>query len=93
MKTQAIMMTRRGGTGGVKSKHPLTKSSIRALGRRAGVKRIAGLVYDETRDSMMIFAEHLIAQAALYAESARRKTLNYNDVLHALQNSGRQLYF
>ena len=44
------------------STHPLagiTKPAIRRLARRGGVKRISGLIYEETRGVLKIFLENV----------------------------------
>src|SRR5207244_11423093 len=38
----------------------ITKPAIRRLARRGGVKRISGLVYEETRGVLKIFLENVI---------------------------------
>ena len=38
----------------------ITKPSIRRLARRGGVKRISGLVYDETRDALKLFLTNVV---------------------------------
>lgn len=46
----------------------ITKPAIRRLARRGGVKRISGLIYEETRGVLKIFLEsesHLAASAVL----------------------------
>jgi histone H4 len=52
-----------------------TKSAIRRLARRGGVKRISGLIYDETHGVLKIFLENVIQDAITYTEHARRKTV------------------
>ncbi|CAG8466276.1 7485_t:CDS:2 [Scutellospora calospora] len=54
--------------------------AIRRLARRGGVKRISGLIYEETRD------------AVTYTEHAKRKTVTSLDVVYALKRQGRTLY-
>src|SRR3954466_1488397 len=52
----------------------ITKPAIRPLLRRGGVKRISGLIYEETRGVLKVFLEHVICDAVTYCEHARRKT-------------------
>ena len=52
----------------------ITKPAIRRLARRGGVKRISGLIYEETRGVLKVFLEHVIRDAVTYTEHARRKT-------------------
>lgn len=70
----------------------ITKSSIRKLARRGGVKRISGLFYEETRGVLKAFLENTIRDAVTYADHARRRTVTVNDVLYALKRNGRPLY-
>ena len=41
------------------SKLGITKPAIRRLARRGGVKRISGLIYEETRGVLKIFLENV----------------------------------
>ena len=53
----------------------ITKPAIRRLARRGGVKRLSGLVYDETRNVLKAFLENVVRDAVTYTEHARRKTV------------------
>ncbi len=70
----------------------ITKPAIRRLARRGGVKRISGLIYEETRGVLMAFIENLARDAVTYTMHARRKTVTALDVVYALKRSGRTLY-
>ncbi|XP_048552741.1 uncharacterized protein LOC125532936 [Triticum urartu] len=70
----------------------ITKPAIRRLARRGGVKRISGLIYEETRGVLKIFLENVIRDAVTYTEHARRKTVTAMDVVYALKRQGRTLY-
>ncbi|KIK54951.1 hypothetical protein GYMLUDRAFT_249136 [Collybiopsis luxurians FD-317 M1] len=70
----------------------ITKPAIRRLTRRGGVKRISGLIYEETRGVLKIFLEHVIRDSVTYTEHAKRKTVTALDVVYALKRSGRTLY-
>ena len=70
----------------------ITKPAIRRLARRGGVKRISGLIYEETRSVLKIFLENVIRDAVTYTEHARRKTVTAMDVVYALKRQGRTLY-
>jgi len=70
----------------------VTKSAIRRLARRGGVKRISGLIYEETRGVLKVFLEHVIRDAITYTEHARRKTVTLMDVVYALNRQGRTIY-
>jgi histone H4 len=60
------------GKGGAKRHNiqGITKSAIRRLARRGGVKRISGLIYEETRGIFIVFLENFIRDALTYAEHA-----------------------
>ena len=62
------------------------------LARRGGVKRISGLIYEETRCVLMIFLRGVIHDAIQYADCARRRTIVALDVVHALKRRGRTIY-
>ena len=70
----------------------ITKPAIRRLARRGGVKRISGLIYEETRSVLKEFLERVIKDAVTYMEHARRKTVTAMDVVYALKRQGRTLY-
>ena len=60
--------------------------------RRGGVKRISGLIYEETRGVLKVFLENVIRDAVTYTEHAKRKTVTAMDVVYALERQGRTLY-
>lgn len=70
----------------------ITKPAIRRLARRGGVKRISGLIYEETRNVLKVFLESVIRDSVTYTEHARRKTVTAMDVVYALKRQGRTLY-
>ena len=70
----------------------ISKPAIRRLARRGGVKRISGLIYEETRGVLKTFMESVIRDAVTYTEHARRKTVTAMDVVYALKRQGRTLY-
>src|SRR5690606_23319676 len=70
----------------------ITKPAIRRLARRGGVKRISGLIYEETRGVLKVFLENVVRDAVTYTEHARRKTVTAMDVVYALKRQGRTLY-
>jgi histone H4 len=103
-KTQAMSGKGKGGKGlgkGGAKRHRkvlrdniqgITKPAIRRLARRGGVKRISGLIYEETRGVLKVFLDHVIRDAVTYTEHARRKTVTAMDVVYALKRQGRTLY-
>lgn len=50
----------------------LYPQAIRRLARRGGVKRISGLIYEETRGVLKIFLENVIRDSVTYTEHAKR---------------------
>ena len=70
----------------------ITKPAIRRLARRGGVKRISGLIYEETRGVLKVCLENVIRDSVTYTEHARRKTVTAMDVVYALKRQGRTLY-
>lgn len=88
-----------GGKGGKRHRKVLrdnikgiTKPAIRRLARRGGVKRISGLIYEETRGVLRAFLERLIGDTVVYTEHARRMTVTPMDVVYALKHQGKTIY-
>ena len=76
----------KGGGNGV------SRGAIRRLARRAGAKRLSGLVYDEARSAIKSFVTSTVNGAVAYTEHARRKTVSAADVVNSLKRSGRMLF-
>jgi histone H4 len=72
--------------------HGITKSAIRRLARRGGVKMISSGIYEETRKILKEFLTLIIRDAVTHTEHARRITVGAMDVLYALKQQGRTLY-
>ncbi|RXG67259.1 Histone H4 [Armadillidium vulgare] len=53
----------------------ITKRAIRRLSRRDSVKRISGLIYEETRGVPKVFLEIVIRDAVDYIEQQRGRPL------------------
>ena len=71
----------------------ITNPAIRRLCRRGGVKRISGLIYEETRGALRTFLEEIIRLSVLMATHDQvRKTVKVSDVIHALKYHGRTMY-
>lgn len=70
----------------------ITKPAIRRLARRGGVKRISGLIYEETRSVLKTFLEGVVQDAIVYCEHARRKTVTALDIVYALRRKGTPIY-
>lgn len=88
------------GKGGAKRHHRvlrdnlkgISQASVRRLARRGGVKRISGLIYDETRGVLKVFLGNVLRDSVTYTQHATRKTVTALDVLYALKRQGRALY-
>jgi histone H4 len=70
----------------------ITKPAIRRMARRGGVKRISGLIYEETRGVLKGFLESVVRDAVTYTEHACRNTVTAMDVVYALKRQGKTLY-
>ena len=70
----------------------VTKPAIRRLAQRGGVKRISGLIYEETRFVLKGFLENVLRDTITYTEFAKRKTVTALDVVYALKRQGKTLY-
>jgi len=70
----------------------ITKPAIRRLARRGGVKRLSGLIYEETRNVLKIFLDAIIRDAVTYTEHGRRKTVTSMDIVFSLKRQGKTLY-
>lgn len=70
----------------------ITKPAIRRLARRGGIKRISGLIYEETRAILKSFLENTLRDAVSYTEHAKRKTVTAMDVVYALKRRSLTLY-
>ena len=70
----------------------VTKGSVRRLARRAGIKRISGLLYEETRGVIKSFVESVVSSSVSYTEYARKRTVTCGAVVAALKKRGRVLY-
>ena len=72
--------------------HAITKSDIRRLARRGGVKRLQEMMYEEVRGLLKVFLNNVISDTVTYTEHSRRKTVTAMDVVHALKRQDRTLY-
>lgn len=70
----------------------ISKSDIRRLARRGGVKRMSQEMYHETRDILKQYIQRIIGTALVYTEYASRKTVTVYDIIHALKYEGRTLF-
>ncbi|KAF8053996.1 hypothetical protein N665_1357s0005 [Sinapis alba] len=72
---------------GILSVHQDLICAIWHLTRRGEVKRISGLIYEETCGVLKIFLENVIHDAVTYTEHARRKTVTAMNVVYALEEA------
>ena len=70
----------------------ITKSDIRRLARKGGVKRLSGDIYWNIRGVLKAYLNDVICDTVIYTEYANRKTITALDVVHALKRRGRTLY-
>ena len=70
----------------------ISKPAVRRLAGRGGVKRMSGLIYEETRDVLIVFFENVFCDAVTFTEQARRKTVTAMDVVYARKRQGKTLY-
>lgn len=70
----------------------ISNPAIRRLARRGGIKRVSGLVYDETRGVLKQFLTNILRDAVAYTQHARRNTVSVMDVVYALKRNGRTIY-
>lgn len=73
----------------------ITKPAIRRLARRGGVKRLNGLIYEETREVLKTYLKDILRSAVIYSQGRKLpapKTVTTQDVLNALRLHNRPLY-
>ncbi|KAI9630733.1 hypothetical protein PSHT_03710 [Puccinia striiformis] len=63
----------------------ITKPAIQRLACQGGVKRISGLIYEETRGVLKIFLKNVIRDSVTYTKHAKGKTVTSLDVVYALK--------
>ncbi len=71
----------------------ITKPAITRLARKAGVKRIAGLVYQEVRGILKIRLEDVVKNALVVKNNQKRVTLSEYDVRDSLSLTGINVLF
>jgi histone H4 len=63
----------------------ITKPAIRRLARHGRVKRISGLIYEETRLVLKAFLGNVIRDAITYTEHSHRKPVRSIDVIYVIE--------
>ena len=66
----------------------ISRPALQRIMRRAGIKRISGLVYDELRGVMKVYMEGIIKDMVVFVEHDRRKTVQIGDLEAALEMHG-----
>jgi histone H4 len=74
-------------------RHCWPKNDVRRLCRRGGVKRMSGLIYEETRAALKGFMEIVIRDAVIYTEHDHRKTVSMQDILHSLKRNDKPMLY
>lgn len=69
----------------------ITKPALLRVLRRAGVKRVSGLMYEELRGVLKVWMENIVRDTVIFTEHARRKTVQLQDLEAALSNNGIEL--
>lgn len=62
----------------------ITKPGLQRLMRKAGVKYISGLIYEESRSILMRFIEKIVHNSIIIAERKSHTTIMYEDGIEAL---------
>lgn len=70
----------------------VTKPAIRRLARRAGAKRISGLMFEEVRAVLKSFIDGVVRDSTVFTDNGKRKTVSAHDVVYALKKRGVMLY-
>jgi len=70
----------------------ITKSDIRRMARRGGVKRISATVYEETRHQLKLHLEQILRVTVAITDYQKRQTVTVTDVIFALRRIGRPIY-
>jgi histone H3/H4 len=71
----------------------ITKPAIRRLARRGGVKRISGLIYEETRGVLKTFLEGTIRDAVTYTEHASESLQRFHSLHLFTSDRASRIFF
>jgi len=66
----------------------ITNLANRRLAHRGSVKRISGLIYEETRGALKVFPVNVVHDVVIYPEHVKSKTVIALDVVYALKRKG-----
>lgn len=70
----------------------VSKDSIKRLARKAGIKYLSNLIYDEVRGVIVVWLEQIISKAIIYAQYRNKVTVSLDDVLEATRFLGWKIY-
>ncbi len=70
----------------------ITRPCIHRLARRGGVKRVSGVMYEETRSVLKLFLQNVVCDVLTCIEHRRRFDIYATDVVYALKRHGHTLY-
>ena len=70
----------------------LTNPCIRRLARRAGVKRVSSLIYDEVRRLCADRLKGYLRTIEACCEHRKARTVSVQDVIYALARNGQRVY-
>lgn len=90
--TRPVAIKRKKKLSKVNIDRAMTRSSLRRLARRGGVKRISTPVLKEIREVLTEFLKRTINDSLAYMEHSKRKTVSVMDVIYALKNQNMHLY-
>lgn len=76
----------------VSKRNDITKPAMRRLARRSGVRRIAEPVYKTAREIINKFLKDILRQSYAVTIGAKRKTLQFDDVVHVIKNVDKTTY-
>jgi len=67
----------------------ITKNALQRLARKAGAKRVSGMLYEELRGVLKVYLDNLVSGAMVSMDYMGRKSLHQVDVAVALKQAGR----
>eukprot|EP00968_Pinguiococcus_pyrenoidosus_P008371 scaffold596_cov236-Pinguiococcus_pyrenoidosus.AAC.27 len=70
----------------------ITRTSLRRLARRGGVKFVSAAMYERARAQLHSFLERVLGKAIALAEHSRRRRISSLDITRALEQLGQPLY-
>ena len=65
----------------------IKKPQIARLIERVGIKRMSGLIYEESRGILLVFLEYFLKKVIVYTDYYRKKTVSVDHVMMAMKSS------